>query len=489
MPTIFNSEHSVFFVGGRGTKTGDANAGGGCTKDDWENVFNRNLAFIMKANGEPHSDDTKAWNPGDNACTVTESGSGKVLITCVGAFVDFSAWRVVTNVEFANPWESYSGRYKTTGVYSTDDTIEIDLTYWGNDTTCRCKVGGAFDELQNAIDNTDADATSPHNVDILDNKGKIYSIVGDQIDVDTGCGGKDTNTWKTIIGIDDNGAELAKGSYVTFDINGQAAHGFTFDGDNIKLKHIYAKDADSTHDGFYIAPSAARFGFVLEDCKSMGCRYGVHADSANGGNILIKGGYYKGDSYAISQTAGRAFEMFGVIAERSNAGPVILVGYYGRTLINGCIFKGNGVATYAIEQDHYWSLLTARNCVFYNIVNGFYLSSGARLHQHNNICVVNAKATGKFINRVSGGIDYSDYSCLWAMDGTPAAAARWGGIGLPGNSIEADPQFADAANGDFRLKPKSPLINKGFRPLGSSSEEGYTTIGAWQRISYLLGMK
>ena len=58
------------------------------------------------------------------------------------------------------------------------------------------------------------------------------------------------------------------------------------------------------------------------------------------------------------------------------------------------------------------------------------------------------------------------------------------------NCTEEDPQFVDAANGDFRLKPSSPLLNTGQRTLGSSDGDGgYTTIGMWQRISYLLGMK
>jgi hypothetical protein len=47
------------------------------------------------------------------------------------------------------------------------------------------------------------------------------------------------------------------------------------------------------------------------------------------------------------------------------------------------------------------------------------------------------------------------------------------------HSIEADPQFVDAANGDFRLKPISPCLNAGKPTL----DGGYTTVGAWQGIS------
>jgi hypothetical protein len=45
----------------------------------------------------------------------------------------------------------------------------------------------------------------------------------------------------------------------------------------------------------------------------------------------------------------------------------------------------------------------------------------------------------------------------------------------------SDPQFMNAANGDFRLKPTSPCLNTGKPTLGG----GYTSIGAWQRKSLL----
>ena len=51
MATIFSTEASVFFVGGTGTKTGNANCGG-CTKD-WFDVNFTELSDIMGDNGAP----------------------------------------------------------------------------------------------------------------------------------------------------------------------------------------------------------------------------------------------------------------------------------------------------------------------------------------------------------------------------------------------------------------------------------------------------
>ena len=37
--------------------------------------------------------------------------------------------------------------------------------------------------------------------------------------------------------------------------------------------------------------------------------------------------------------------------------------------------------------------------------------------------------------------------------------------GADRDSVVADPQFVDAARGDFRLKPDSPALKLGFEPI------------------------
>lgn len=462
MPTIFNSKDSIFFIGGMGSKAGDANAGGGATLEAWNDPakLDNQISNVVGSNGSPLSD-AAAWDGSQTACTISQSGGGKVVI-----HPDTSEWfedckeGLIANVEFSGTYDN--GRYEVLEVYEEGTYIVIDLAFISLGPTCDVKVGGAFDELQTSIDNTDADAASPHKVDILTNKPKTYAGAGDQIDLDTGYGNRTADTWKTIIGVDDSGVELAKGSYVTFDVNEQDCCGFVFDGDNIRLKHLYAKDAGgAARDGFLVNPTAARYGNVLEDCSSTGCRYGIYVSTLNARCVTVKGGYYKADSYAIYQSAGWALELIGCVFERSSAAAVIRLSYYGRFCVDGCLIKGNGVATYAIQQGHYMSFLTVRNCIFYDVVNGIYTYDMSRLTQYNNICIVHS-AGGFFFNRTAGSFDYSDYSCLWTMNGAPTGANRWGGTGLPSNSIEADPQFVNAASGDFR--PRNPAALRGGKP-------------------------
>ena len=217
MATIFNTDDAVFFVGGRGAKQGDSDAGGGATKEAWGNSekLNKNLASVMGANGDPLSD-SSAWNGSKTSCTVTSSGGGKVLINKTGAF-EFVKEGLIANVKFAGVYSD--GRYRVNSSYLTNDTIEIELVYSAG-TTCDVKVGGAFNRLQNALDNTDAGASTPHNVHILTNKTETFIGYSDQVDIDTGGGDGSAGTWKRIIGVDDYGAEMIALQLISTDPNG-----------------------------------------------------------------------------------------------------------------------------------------------------------------------------------------------------------------------------------------------------------------------------
>jgi hypothetical protein len=470
MATIFETNDAVFFVGGRGVKWGDVDAGGGATKDAWEGALGRNLANVMGTNGEPLSD-SSAWNGSKTACTVTSSGGGKVLITKTGAFASVKEG-LVANVKFAGIYGD--GRYRVNSNCLTDDTIEIELTYSTN-TTCDVKVGGAFNRLQSALDNTDAGASTPHNVDILTNKSEAFIGYSDRIDVDVGGGNGSAGTWKRIIGIDDNGDELDEGSYVLVDGNGQSCHVFKImNVQCIEIRHIYAKHSLDTYYGFYITGSSYCQGFLLKDCKSSGCKYGVYSDTYYIRGITIIGGHYSSAAgTALYFTGCRWVYVLGAELTGSSAGALVDGDVIGILLIDGCVLHKTGNYVGGVYSDNWDTFLLISNCVFYNIDDCIRLNDAeSRLIQYNNIFVLHTASTGKIINRMAGAIKYSDYSCAWASDGAPSASGRWGQEGKPANAIEEDPQFVDADSSDFR--PRNPKVLRGGRRdrAGNATEMG-----------------
>jgi hypothetical protein len=478
MSVIFDTKDSVFFVGGRGAKTGDQYAGGGCTKDFWGDLKNpsKSLSDVMGTNGEQLSD--VAASLGDAACDVENNGSGKVRIikSGLGYFTNCSAG-LIANVNFAGVYTN--GRYEVINVDSgSGNWVDIDESY-SSDTTCGTWVGGAFNKLQQALDNTDANAGSAHNVYILTNKDETFSAAGDQIDVDAGGGSKTSNTWKRIIGINNNGLELPANSYTTINGNDQACHVFQIgDLDNIEFRHIAASNtsATSSYAGFWFSPTSTQNGFVICDCKSIDCYHAIYASVMNTRGVFVIGGYYKSDvATVIHFSACYAVLLENVHIVCGGAFTCMELEPLGIASVRGCIIEGNGSGTTGLYCDRMVSWLVISNSVFYNLGDCVDLnsSSGIGLVEHSNIFVVAMAASGKAINRQNGDIAYSDYSCLWGLDGTPSASGRWGGGGKPEHAIEQTPDFIDAANDNFR--PRNPDVLRGGEP---DIDDNATQMGA-----------
>lgn len=66
-----------------------------------------------------------------------------------------------------------------------------------------------------------------------------------------------------------------------------------------------------------------------------------------------------------------------------------------------------------------------------------------------------------------------DYNLYWDVSAGPIrflthSFDEWKAKGLDGSSVVADPLFVDAEGGDFSLKPESPALKLGFRPIDVS---------------------
>lgn len=457
---VFAQKETVIFVGGRGTKAGDSNAGGGCTKTFWGDLKNpsKALSDVMGTNGEPISS-ASAWNGSKTACDLAEGGSYKQRIIKAGSgYFSNCQPGLVANVDSLND-NFPDGRYEVLAVDPSGHWIDIDVAYVETGSSvCDVKVGGAFPTQQEASDETDA---GDYTVNILTNKNVDLSAA---IDVDTGGGDAYTkNSWKRIIGIDDNGVERVAGSYTEVGDNGNDINCYQIgDVDNIEFRHIYAfSDTGSpAKRGWKDTGTVIHYGIKFVDCKSEYHEYSIEMLSKKR-HIQILGGYYKNVTRVLYLNACYGVTVRGATLENSSAFACIQeYNYIAQLVVDRCVLKktGSGPGIYLSG----YGLIRVTNCVFYNVGYGIGLNyQNNELVEYNNIYYLSSQ-TEKAINRIAGSIMHSDYSCLWTMVGAPTGSDRWGGMGKPEHAIEENPLFVDASGSDFR--PRNPNVLRGGLP-------------------------
>jgi len=466
MPIISESKDYVVFTGGLGVGSGTPNPGG-CTKEFWGNIHDpdKDLPDVMDVNGSTLSDANARALPfssdiiqgadygGGNVVRVTKSGQGwfEDCVPGLIAYVSFTSVYV-------------TDRYEVLGYDSVSyDWIDIDLAYV-SDTTGACGVGGAFPGLQQAVDNTDANGTSPHNVFITCNVDRVFTSPTHELDLDSG-GDLATGTWKRIIGTDNHGLPLNKYNFRLVDVDNEVGiSGFLFgDADNISVEHFHVENAPLY--GFEFGGVSDHYNFRLVECKVTNCTICVYSNTATKHNIQIIGGYYYAQSDEVFWVNTDQFSMIGTYAVVAGSDPVVRLTMDGAALISGCIIKGGstapGINTYGT------GILTIEDSVFYYTTNCVsLLSNTASLVEYGNIFFL-PNIGDRAINQSSGTILYSNYSCIWTISGAPTDADRWGNEQVvPFNALEVDPEFVNAGNSDFRLKGTSPVIRMSRPTLG-----------------------
>jgi len=472
---VFDTKETVLFVGGRGTKAGDANAGGGATEAAWLAGLAEDLTKVMGTNGEPLSD-SAAWNGAQNACDVQQWGAtGYVSLGKVG-FPWMANCQIgnIVNVNFAAVYPD--GRYE---VLDKDDIfLKIDLTY-SADTTCDLKCGGAFDLLQKAIDEKDADS---YNVTIHRNKDFTFSIAGDTIDFTAGGGDVANNTFLTIhefntaTGDMDEGGTYHQGPLdalkngvdatkcVKIDANNLATDAVSIDNrDNIRFINTYFTNTNQASGNNLIEFATSPVNIHFVNCKFddafyfiNGTNYNLYLDSCYWGNN------YFGNYPCAFATYGKVFNCV-FNADGKTYGPVM---YY--THFTGCFFYKGTYGTYLPQGTfvHCIFYLQTGACIYTN--GGTYYASG-----HSNIFYPAAVDDYAFLAGASGGTCSPDMvnCCVWSDAGQLTVDHVYSnktseGWDLPG-AIEADPQFVDAGKFDFRLKLSSLCLHTGKSTLGA----------------------
>jgi hypothetical protein len=465
MPTIFNSKDSIFFVGGRGTKAGDSNAGGGATLEAWKDSakLNKDLSNVMGADGDVLSGDG-AWSGGAGfGCIVAEGASGKIRITraVTANFLDCKVG-LVAYCYF--PATYTTGRYEVLVVDPSGYYIDVDLTYTA-DGNCSVKVGGAFDTAQNNWSNTDA--TNGYSVTIHSNKSQSKTN-GDFTatwNLGTASGSLTNKSFKRLVGFT---TQPEDGGQITFDGEDNAAFspngGVCFD-DVIECVIFENVTVENAYIGWKSSASSSVANIRFMNCQGNGGTGGGFWLTTGRSYVLI-GCQANNNSlrgFYIVYASGYPNHLLINCIAHSNVreGFCDVGGRYGSVLL-GCLAynNGNGGTKYSgFMTNSFYGCGAVKNCVSYN--NG---KHGFEFKRGNPIAInCIAKDNGQYGFYADTSLPlmapYVAYCCAHGNSSgqysLPAA--------LPGqSSIEQDPQFVNAANGDFR--PCNPTVLRGGKP-------------------------
>jgi len=475
MSDVFDFKKSVFFAS---DGSGAAANAGGCTRDWWdtecpnhteaEHVAARDK--MMDANGVPIVDVTSvSYTQSDTKFNVT------------GA--------VASGVEIGMLAYLYNATFTTIGMYQITDVgtdfIRCQFASQSQDDTLDIIIGGEF-LLQDALDETDA---SKYDVEIHVRDDLVLTA---PIDIDYGGGTLLENSFKKIRGynISPNDMDL-DGTYYESpqDIlvgsgSPDATKSVKLDGDAGNFEVLDVAVDNVIIENIHCNNTGTALGIILtstpQNVTFRNCRFTVvsQAYQSDGEDILFDSCFTSNNTvhnYVCSTGKHILLNCVAVLVANSNFVNAISV----PVTVIGCTVAG--VGKYGVHAVAAGASILVINNTFYNLAsNGVYQNTGETAIIFNNIFCLTPGAIGIQIS-TTGAITYNDYNCFIETDGT-ALTVSTSANGEPAiigaHSVTVDPQFMDAGNGDFRLRPISPCINS-----GKPQADGYVSMGAWNRIS------
>lgn len=476
---VFSEEQSVFFVGGRGNKSGRIANAGGCTKAWWDAEVAATskaeaMAKLMTAVGSPIITFTGA------SYTVADD-----RITSLGAFDDAEIGMVVYVIE--TPVETVdveTGRYKITDVDVGGDWIECDGINGTGDATVDIEIGGAFDELNNACDDTIA---TSYSVWIHTNLAETLTAA-----VTIGAGGNNTkNTFKRILGFNTVPGDMDRGGTyyespfeillngiidssktVLIDADGDVTDFEHFDitGDNLIFENLHFYNSA---DKEAILFSGRPFNIVLRNCRFSDVK---SAFNSTADHILVDSCYTHNDFSNHSYITLGMNTVFLNCAGNNGAGKTFINIVATSGSVIGCLVVGGQYGVQFINAGA--NGLVMNNTFYDTTAQGVRINNGAAVVVLNNIFALATGAVGLYAE-TTGSFMYNDYNCFIESDGTALTVGSHGsGYEAPvigPHSIALDPLFVNPADGNFRLQDNSPAFNAGIR--GASG--GYSVIGGF----------
>jgi hypothetical protein len=246
--------------------------------------------------------------------------------------------------------------------------------------------------------------------------------------------------------------------------------------DKLVFSNIKIIDMNSSYYSLDLTPTAIKYGYVVRNCwftggsRAIMCNYlsapiiqdckftGTYSHVIYFSNFILYGAIVEGCQFAHDNATtsiycyssgvhviyNNTFNISGTVASVINliAGVNFVAGF----ITNNVIYENTGgVITNGINISN----TNANAMIFNNIIVGCTTS-------------INDLAT----------VSFGGWNCFYNN------GSNWT---LRNSDIVADPQFMNAANGDFKLRPTSPCLNTGKPTLGG----GYTSMGVWQRKSLL----
>jgi len=264
--------------------------------------------------------------------------------------------------------------------------------------------------------------------------------------------------------------------WVVIDANSGAYYVFSAgDYEALCWKNLKFTNVGTSHAAFDLTPTVSEIDYLIQNCWMTGGRYALNMNYLE--NPIIRDCKFTG-SYTTAPN------IWGVIFMNTFCGKAVLIEdcefshaaaarsiyckHTGMTVIRNNIFNITGSVSKVVEA--VYSCVFTNNVIYEGgggaITTGLLLSKKAHLVYNNIIVGCTTSITD------NDGIHFGGWNCLYNN------GSDWT---LREGDIQSDPQFMDAANADFRLKPTSPCLNTGKPTPGS----GYTSIGAWQRKSLL----